>query len=84
MALPSDWHPIEATVFEDLTDGIPAIMDNVYVQDLYHDAMWNLDIPIRERDAAHNELVEFIHDQYEIEFDQEFDWEAWREWYDAQ
>lgn len=84
MALPEYWDPIESRTFVDLTDGIPATMENPYLQDLYHDAMWNLDIPIRERDSAHNELVEFIREQYDIEFDQEFDWEAWREWYDSQ
>lgn len=82
--LPEYWNRWEIETFLELTDGIPAMVENQYLQGLYHDAMWDLEIPIRQRDAAYNELVDFMREEYEIEFADEFDWEEFREWYSMQ
>lgn len=84
MAFPPEWNPWEIEVFEDLTEGFTPMMENPYLQSLYHDAMWDLEIPRSERDTAYEELVSFMREEYDVEFADEFDWEAYREWYSEQ
>jgi hypothetical protein len=82
--LPSHWSHWEVETFISVTDGIPAIVENPYVQSLYHDALWNFEIPLKDSGAAYNELVDFMREQYDLEFADDFDWEEYREWYSMQ
>lgn len=80
---PDNWLPLEIEIFENVTEGIPAMLENPYVQGLYHDAMFNREISGDMRDEAYNELTQFVHDQYDMDFADEFDWDEWREWYES-
>jgi hypothetical protein len=46
-----------------------------HAQELFVEAFFN------DNDAAYIDLVEYMHDEYGIDFEQEFDWQDFREWY---
>lgn len=61
----------------DILFGDFSTMDK-HAQDLFVEAFFN------NNDAAYIDLVEYMHDQYGIDFEDAFDWEDFREWYDSQ
>lgn len=61
----------------DVLFGDSSIMDG-HAQELMWQAM------VDNNDAAYNELVDYLWDTYGIDFEQEWDWEDFREWYESQ
>lgn len=51
---------------------------DMHAQELFMEAFFN------DNDAAYIDLVEYMHDEYDIDFEDAFDWQDFREWYDAQ
>ena len=49
-----------------------------HAQDLFMEAFFN------DNDAAYIDLVDYMWDEYNIDFEDAFDWEDFRDWYDAQ
>lgn len=54
-----------------------------YVHDLFYMYYYENDIPINERIDLYERLVERLSDVYGIDFDETFDWEDFRMWYDG-
>jgi hypothetical protein len=50
-------------------------------QALFHAAYFDQDYTTSERVAIREALAEYLEDEYDIDFDDVFDWEAWRESY---
>lgn len=48
---------------------------DMHAQDLFREAFFN------DNDAAYIDLVEYVWDEYSIDFEDAFDWEDFREWY---
>lgn len=78
------WEPAEQQMWDDLTNGTPAHDDltaqlefdvGYFERDLWTDD----DIDLQE---IHEMLAEYL-EQFGIDFDQDFDWIAYREWYES-
>ena len=52
-----------------------------HAQDLFDDAI-DASLTDAERDAAYDELCDYMWDVYGLNFEDAFDWEAFREWYE--
>jgi hypothetical protein len=61
----------------DILFGDSSIMDQ-HAQDL----MWSAYVD--GNDAAYQELVDYVWDNYGIDFEAEWDWEDFAEWYESQ
>lgn len=57
--------------------GVDDVMDE-HAQDLMWEAM------VDGNESAYMELVEYMWEQYGIDFEAEWDWEDFREWYESQ
>ena len=82
MSMPGEWSDIERGLFEDMAAYDPDIIDDHMLQTLYDTAMFDWDICREERDYAYNALVEYLWTEYGLDFEDVFDWEAYREAYD--
>lgn len=78
---PDEWDSAEAEMFYDLTDGIDAMLEDQTLQALFHDGLFADDYSPDEQQAIFETLVDYFYEEYDLEFNQEFDWEAFREWY---
>jgi hypothetical protein len=51
---------------------------------LFWDVMYNNELSLGQRLELYEQLNDHIRTEYGIEFDDVWDWEAFRSWYDAQ
>jgi hypothetical protein len=49
-----------------------------HAQDLFREAFFEKD------DDAYAALVQYMHDEYDLDFEDLWDWEDWAEWYESQ
>ena len=82
--IPEDWFSQEMSLFNDLIGGDYGAFTDPELQTLFDRAMFDNTVTGDERDAAYDALVEYLWEEYEIDFDDMFDWEDYREWYDTQ
>lgn len=83
MADISDWSYIEFGLFDNMANGYLPMYEDRQLQALYDAALFNHDIASSDRAAIVNGLREYMWDEYGIDFDDIFDWEAYRESYDS-
>ena len=81
--VPEDWYGPEADLFDDLINGDPVLGDDHKLQLLYDLALFDSDIRPEERDAVYETLQEYLWEEYGIDFDDEFDWDGYRDWYET-
>lgn len=72
------WDPIEVNIYEEITGG--DIQDD-YLEILYHEALFDRDLSPEMRENFLDQLIDYLWDEYDIDFDDVMDWEAFREWY---
>ena len=82
------WSEEESELFQDAINIIGGdlgeqIQNDDWVGFLYHEAMWDFDIPADYRQGAYDAFVEYMDDVYGVDWDEVYDWEAYREAYDA-
>jgi hypothetical protein len=53
-------------------------------RDMFWNVMYNDDLTIGERLSLYQDLNSHIWNEYGINFEEIWDWEAFREWYDTQ
>lgn len=90
MATSDNWSEDEAEVFDRTLDNVfdenPTIAsqmaDDEWLQFLYGEVFWG-DYAGDERQLIYANLVSYVEDEYGYEWEDIFDWEAWREAYDA-
>lgn len=82
-----EWSDQERGIWDSLTAGHPDAFQSEELQLIFHEAMfdtamWSNDnAAIREdMEAA---LIQYL-EQYDIDFNESFDYDAYREWYDSQ
>ena len=51
---------------------------DMHAQNLFVEAFFN------DNPQAYQDLVDYMYEQYNIDFEHEFEWEDFREWYDSQ
>lgn len=79
-------NPVESYLFDNLSDDadISERMADDETLKYFFDAAWfDTDISADERYAARELLDEYLDAEYDLDIDEEMDWEVWRAWYDA-
>lgn len=80
--VPADWYGAEKDLYDSLVNGDPILGEDRTLQLLYDVALFDHDIRPDERDAAMDALQEYMWDEYGLDFDDVFDWDGYREWYE--
>lgn len=80
--IPDDWSQTQEDIYDDLIGGDPIVGADDNLQFLFEE-IFDEDLKPWEREAVFDAIDEYLWDTYEIDFYQEFDWEAYREWYDS-
>ena len=75
-----DWSETELNLFERMAHDTDAL-DDPHLQALFDTAFFNFDVDKETRKGARERLTEYIQEVYDFDFDQWFDWAAWREMY---
>ena len=75
------WSSIEERLFEDIGERNEQIFQDEYLQQAFDIGWFDMDVSTEYREAAREFVVEWLHDEYGIDFDEVFDWDAWREAY---
>lgn len=81
--LPASWGANKAGLWIDATKSEPRLARDENAQRFYDAALYSFS---ESREVNHQNLMnfkEFIEDEYGIDWDDIFDWEDWRENYDA-
>lgn len=90
---PDYWDEAAASeIFDDVLDNVRAgyeegdsladrMENDNLLQVLYFEGLYDLDLPVEERVDLYEKLIEHMWDTYGLDWDDIFDWEAWREWY---
>lgn len=66
-------------VFESLFSGV----GDLEARRIFDDVMYNDDLSRDERADRYEDLKDYYFDEYGIDFDELWDWEDFREWYDS-
>lgn len=70
----------EGNLWSDLVDDRLTALDDRLAQALYHEAYYDHDILTPDRIGAREALEDFMWSEYGIDFEADFDWDAWREY----
>lgn len=54
-----------------------------HMHDLFWNVMYNDELTYDERLAEYQELAAYLYDTYGLDFEELWDWEDFREWYDS-
>lgn len=84
-SVPAEWSETEERLFDDLIGADSRIGDDQFLQGLFDEALFH-DIHGHggpEHDFLMDQLAQYLLDEYDIVFDEVFDWEGWRDWYDS-
>lgn len=76
------WGRNEFRLFDEMPISNEAFNDG-FVQNLYDMALFNSDLSTEEHAYAMDSLKEYLWDEYGVDFDDVFDWEDYREHYEA-
>lgn len=83
----STWGEAEAMFYADMANSVPelwtATPEVKRVQRLYHRAFFDREVSTIQRNQARDELRKDLEEVFNVDFDNIFDWESWREGYDA-
>lgn len=80
--IPDDWSVEQEEIYDDLVSGDPVIGADDNLQFLFEE-IFDEDLKPWERDAVFDAISDYMWEQYEIDFDSAFDWDAYREFYDS-
>lgn len=77
-------HELWESALSELPDSVASeIRDDPFAEAFYHEAMWNFDLPGDTRAEFYENFTNYMEDYYGVEWEEIFDWEDWREAYDA-
>lgn len=81
--LPKKWGPAERDIFRDMVRDIPeAARHDTMLMALFDYALFDNSLSPSDKDIVYFALHDLLQDDYGVDFDDIFDWEAYREWYD--
>lgn len=80
--VPANWYDAEAEIFAGIV-GDNATMANDEMLQFLLDQAWfeGADLHGKDLRDARDLLEDYLYDEYDIDFDAVFDWEAWDRWY---
>lgn len=79
-----EWSEEEKELFDHLLENNRDAHFDRQLEDLFDEAFFRRGVSREDRNSAYMELNEYLADEYGIDFDDVFEWENYREWYDAQ
>lgn len=79
----NDWSSVEFSLYDTAVGNNPGAFEDTFTQALYDTALFNFDIDANERAIVLDALRDRMWDEYGVDFDDVFDWEAYREAYDS-
>jgi len=82
MAGMNEWSYIEFGLYDQMASGNMELYNDNFAQNLYDAALFDHDISRDDRAAIMDTLRDYMWDEYGVDFDDVFDWEAYREAYD--
>lgn len=82
--LPGEWYSTELFLFNDLLGGDYEAFTDTTLQGLFDLAMFDPDASPEQRQEAYDNLVDYLWTEYNIDFEDAFDWEDYRTWYESQ
>lgn len=78
------WSNDEQRLFTAMLEGDVGAYGDTHLQSLFDRAMFDPTPDPSQRQAAYDELLSYLWDEYHIDFEEMFDWEDYREWYETQ
>lgn len=78
------WSDTEKQLFNDMLRNQPQARRDDNLQDLFDEALFRRGGTRIDRDSAYTELQRVLYEDYGIDFDDVFEWEDYKAWYDAQ
>lgn len=80
---PDHWSAEEADIYREMIDDYPDLLDDPVIETLVHAAYFDMEsgFSARELDSIREELSTYLEDNFGLDWDDIFDWEAYREWY---
>jgi len=82
MAGMNEWGYIEFSLYEGMANDFQPLYNDTMAQNLFDAALFDHDISRGDRAAIMDSLRDYMWEEYGIDFDDVFDWEAYREAYD--
>lgn len=79
---PLGWDESIAYLWDDATNG-DAWHNQDYAKRLFETAYID-NVSPEVRAYARNQLVDWFRDTFDLDWDDEFDWDSWRDWYNNQ
>lgn len=79
--LPKQWSDTEKNLYDNVVGSDPRVAEDPYLQGLFDHTLFK-GVGGREWEFARSELMQYLWDEYEIDFDLDFEWEEWRRWYE--
>jgi hypothetical protein len=80
---PDHWDPDERDMWDDFVELDPRLGNDDYAQIMFHEAYFDREVNPSERDDFHDSLAAYLAEHYDIDFDEVFDWEDYRDWYES-
>ncbi len=80
---PDEWFTAEQELFIDLLGNDQNSLGDTYLQELFDIAMFDQEATREERNDAYQQLIDYLWNEYSIDFESTFDWEDYRGWYDS-
>lgn len=82
------WENIEHDLWERALNEMDAdtasrVNADPFAESFYMEAMWNFDLAGDTRAEMYENFVAYMEDYYGVEWEEVFDWDDWREAYDA-
>jgi hypothetical protein len=77
------WSNTEIGIYESITE-YTAAYDDDEGKALFHAAYFELDRDWDDIKAIRAEVEQYFLEEYEIDIEEDFDWDDWRDWYDSQ
>lgn len=81
--IPSYWNDTERSLYENVLGGEPEIESDPQAQFMYHEALFDKELAPEYREQIYYAFIDYLWDEYGIDFEADFDWEAFREWYEG-
>lgn len=75
------WSSIEEHLFSEIGEHNEAIFGDELLQQAFDIGWFDMDVGADYREAAREFVYEYLETEYGIDFDEVFDWDAWREAY---
>lgn len=81
---PRSEHELWESALDELPENVAeAVREDPFAEGFYHEAMWNFDMAGDTRADMYENFVTYMEDMYGVEWEEIFDWDDWREAYDA-